>query len=251
MFKALIFGGTTEGRELAEFCVESGIFADISVTSELGARLIPGNDRVKILVGALDSEQMKSLILRENYSVVVDATHPFAENATKNIRAACEALGAEYYRVIRENRNEDFGISVNNTEELITLLNRSTKRILSTLGSKEAEKFKRVSDYRNRVWLRVLPDEKIIEACERIGFERSHIISGRGPFSREENERHIRLCGAEILVTKDSGKTGGYPEKIAAAKQCAIELVTLTRPAENGYSVSEIKKILQKRDERL
>ena len=244
MFKALIFGGTTEGRELAVFCAENAISADISVTTELGAQLLPKKSSVKILVGRLDHEGIKSLISQGEYTLIVDATHPFAQNATENIRAACLDLNREYYRVIRENSDEIFGEYAENTDELITLLNRTDKRILSTLGSKELQALTQISDYENRVFLRVLNDRKIIEHCQKLGFKSSQIISGRGPFSEEENVAHIRQSGAEILVTKDSGKTGGYPEKIAAAKRCKIELITLKRPEESGISLSEIQKIM-------
>lgn len=244
MFRALIFGGTTEGRQLAELCADHGIPADISVTTELGARLIPQKSGIRILVGQLDLDGMRALISRGNYSFVLDATHPFAAAATENIRAACECLCVEYYRVVREDSCEEYGEIVESMDELITLLNRSTKRILSTLGSKETEALTRVSDYKNRVWLRVLPDKKIVDLCEERGFIRSQIILGRGPFSEEENIRHIGLCGAEILVTKDSGKAGGYHEKVAAARQCGIGLITLRRPRETGFTMSEIRKIL-------
>ena len=60
----------------------------------------------------------------------------------------------------------------------------------------------------------------------------------------EENIKHIKLSGAEILVTKESGTAGGYPEKAEAARECGVELVTLLRPKETGYTPEQIRKIV-------
>ena len=57
---------------------------------------------------------------------------------------------------------------------------------------------------------------------------------------------HIRKSGAEILITKESGSAGGYPEKAEAAKRLGIELITIKRPEESGYTLSEIKEIILK-----
>lgn len=247
MFKMLIFGGTTEGRQLAEFCVKNEISADICVTTPLGAELIGRGNSLKIRVGKLDFEGILQLLANEKYSLVADATHPYAVLATENIRAACCENGTEYYRILRENSECDFGEIAHDTNELVELLNRSTKRILSTLGSNEAETLTRVSDYKNRVFLRILPDEKNIEKCVRLGFPREKIIVGKGPFSVKENICHICGCKAEILVTKNSGKAGGYPEKAEAARACKIEMITLLRPRENGISISEFVILVLKK----
>ncbi|NLT10458.1 MAG: precorrin-6A/cobalt-precorrin-6A reductase, partial [Ruminococcus sp.] len=49
-----------------------------------------------------------------------------------------------------------------------------------------------------------------------------------------------------ILITKESGKTGGYPEKAQAAMICGTELITLVRPAESGFSFDEIIEIIER-----
>ena len=243
MKKLLIFGGTTEGRELAEWCAANSISADVSVTTDYGARLL-GNDKlINTFTGKLDSREMETLIRAGKYTAVTDATHPYAAEATRNIRAACDAVGARYYRLLRE-QSELSGTVVRSINEAVELLNRSDKVILSTLGSKELPELAGIKHCKQRVWVRVLPADGIEEYCVSFGFERSHIITGTGPFSAEENVRHIKQCGAELLLTKESGKTGGYPEKIAAAKECNIETITIARPPESGYSFEQLTKII-------
>ena len=238
----LIFGGTTEGRELAEFCMENKISALSSVATELGAELLPNG---KVTVGRLDSDGMAELIKR-GYLLVVDATHPYASEASANIRAACEKVGAKYYRVIRSDAPEEYGEVVFGMGELIGRLNALDGNILSTLGSKEAAALTKVTEYSRRVWLRILPSLPNIEHCVSLGFDRARIIAQKGSFTLEQNIEHIRKSGAAVLVTKNSGDAGGYPEKVRAARECNIKLVTLGRPRESGVSVDEMKDILYK-----
>lgn len=243
MCKVLIFGGTTEGRELAEYCAAMGISALSSVTAEYGAKLLP--EGACVTVGRLDSHGMAALI-GQKFSFVIDATHPYAVEASANIKAACEQVGVKYHRVVREENIPEYGEEVGNTDELVERLNLLPGTILSTLGSKEAAALTRVSDYSERVWLRILPNLENIETCVSLGFDREKIIAEKGPFTLEQNIGHIKKSGAAVLVTKNSGTAGGYPEKSAAARECGITLITIGRPRENGISLDEMKALIDK-----
>ena len=243
MKKLLIFGGTAEGRELAVFCRDKGIPADISVATQRGAELLKNAGITDILTGRLDCDKMKALILGGAYRAAADATHPYADEATRNIKKACLETGIPCFRLTREKCPVE-GTAVKDLEELTELLNRDSRVILSTLGSKELPQLSGIIDRKQRVWSRVLPSEDTAEQCLRYGFDPSHIIAGYPPYSVEDNIRHIRLCGAEILVTKESGARGGYPEKKTAARLAGAELITLVRPWDSGLSMDEIKRII-------
>lgn len=246
MCKILIFGGTTEGRELAEFCEEKGILALSSVATEMGAKRL--SESVRVTVGRLDIDGMSAL-MKQIFSLVIDATHPYAVEASKNIRAACERVGIQYFRVIREEKIPEYGETVCDTNELVQRLNDSNRlpgTILSTLGSKEAEDLTKVFDYKKRVWLRILPNSENIEKCVSLGFDRAKIIAEQAPFTIEKNIEHIKKSGAEILITKNSGIAGGYPEKMAAARECKIKMITIARPREDGISIDEMKALIDK-----
>lgn len=249
MSEILIFGGTTEGRELAEFCSDNGIKACISVTTDYGAELLPQNKNIKIIVGKLDYFQIKQFISENSFEFIIDATHPYAALATKNIKRACGELQKKYYRVVREKNSAVSGIIADNIDDVVLYLNRSEKQILSALGSKELSALTNVNDYKDRIWARLIPAEGITEYCEKLGFDKNKIIFGKGPFSLEKNIQHIKASGAEILVTKESGAAGGYPQKVQAAKACGIEIITLKRPAENGFTIKEMQKIIYKNGE--
>ncbi len=246
MSELLIFGGTTEGRQLAEFCDGKNISVCICVTTDYGAELLPKSRNTKIIVGRLESVQMKEIIAENNFRYVVDATHPYAVEATKNIKSACAETDTEYIRLVREISENSDGTTVENMDELVDILNRNEKTVLSTLGSKELLKLTEVVNFREKIWVRVLPLDNIRELCIGLGYDENKIIFEKGPFTEEENISHIRRSGAEILVTKESGATGGYPEKVSATKKCGIDLIVVKRPYEKGLNIEEVKKFIEK-----
>lgn len=240
---ALIFGGTTEGRQLAEYCAANGISAVLSVVSEYGAKLLPVG--VRVLVGRLDKSAMVKLLRENDPGIVIDATHPYAVEAGKNIKAACDEAGAKLYR-LRRDCGEAYGEEVQSLEEMVSLLNECEGAVLSTLGSKAAGALAKVKGFRERIWLRVLDDPNIKAELLALGFDWGRIIMQRPPFSRDENIRHLRLSGAKIMLTKQSGRTGGYEEKIQAARQLGVRVINLKAPDEEGISLEEAMRLLKK-----
>lgn len=243
MDRILIFAGTTEGRELAEFCAEKQIDADVSTATEYGSSLLPAG--IGVLSGRLNNEEICTLLREKRYAAVIDATHPYAQAATDNIRSACQQLAIPCWRLLRKTLPV-YGESVTALEQMTALLNQTDCTVLSTLGSKSVPALTSVRNFRSRIWLRLLPCESIRSDCVRLGFDSGKLIFAKGPFSTEQNLSHIRQSGAEILLTKESGTVGGYPEKAEAVKLAGIRMITLCRPVEAdcGYDEAEIRRML-------
>lgn len=242
MTEVLIFGGTSEGRILAETCAAHGIRADISVATDYGAKLLP-KQGITVHIGRLHEREMLELLIRRKVKIVIDATHPYAELVTGEIQSACQKAAIPYYRLIREQSTPVSGFC-GTLDAVIEYLNGSDKTILSTLGSKELPRLTAVRDYSSRIRMRLLDSAGLSAYCQSLGYNTSHIIFGKGPFSVEENINHLRSSKAQILLTKDSGTIGGYPQKAEAARILRIELVTVLRPKETGLTLSEIMEIL-------
>ncbi|MGN1417052.1 MAG: precorrin-6A reductase [Oscillospiraceae bacterium] len=242
MSKLLIFGGTAEGRALASFCAEKKIEAYVSTATEYGAEMIGGGEGLTILTGRLDGGQIEELILRENIGLVIDATHPYAVCVTENIRSACRRTLTTLHRLVREESAPVQGAKYfDSVSQAAAYLSGVSGNILVTTGSKELSE---LAPLRDRCTVRVLPTEGIASECVSMGFSKEHIIAAQGPFSEEENIRHIRSSGAEYLVTKDGGRAGGFPEKVSAAEKCGAELVIIRRPREKGISLERAKELI-------
>lgn len=82
--KILIFGGTTEGRLLAQALSQRGLPATVSVATPLGAQELSGLPGITPLVGRKTAQEMAELL--KSFDRCVDATHPYAVEASRNIR---------------------------------------------------------------------------------------------------------------------------------------------------------------------
>ena len=76
MCKVIVFAGTTEGREIAEFLDRRQIPGHICVATEYGEQLLPESPVLEISHQRLDLEEMKVLFQEKDPDIVVDATHP-------------------------------------------------------------------------------------------------------------------------------------------------------------------------------
>ena len=242
--KIFIFGGTTEGRCAAEEYLKKGDEVTVSVATDIGAEELNGLP-VNIRVGRLDEKSMETAI--RDYEVVIDATHPYAVEATRNIKEACAAACIPYQRIERdvayEGEMPKKFFSAKSHEEAAEYLAHTTGNILLTTGSKNLMDYceilgsKKYDDQEStpskemmRVYARVLPTEEALRLCEAAGIPKSHIIAMHGPFLRELNAAMIRQYGIEHLVTKQTGAVGGFPEKVGACIDTDIELVVVKSP---------------------
>lgn len=292
MCKIWIFGGTTEGRLLAEYCSREKIEAWVSVASEYGEELlqeelmesgnagnpdlnhntkergqcadkeicfakkslknVQASSVIKVLRGRMDRYQMEEFIRNQGIHLVIDATHPHARLVSEEIQEACGRTGVRLERCLRaegeQNKARDW-VEVDTIQEAVSFLSSVSGVIFATTGSKELEALCQIPDYQKRVYARVLPTSNVLRKCEKLGITGSHLIAMQGPFSTEMNTLFLRQTKAEWLLTKDSGRAGGFQEKVEAARENGTRVVVIRRPEEDGISLEEAMEVLKKADE--
>ena len=250
--KVLIFGGTTEGRGVAERLLAQGVPCTVSVATQYGEEVMEPHPLLEIHTGRLEQGAMAQLMRDGLFCCVIDATHPHAQEVSAQIRAACEETGLPCLRLQRETgrtektggeRADDRCVFVNDVEEAGTYLAGLPGRVLVTTGSKELGRFVKALGDASRVTARVLPAEASLQACREAGLAGSQIFAMQGPFDTEMNCALIRHADAEWLITKETGAAGGYPEKLRAAQECGIGAVVIRTPATSaapGMSPDEV-----------
>lgn len=248
MYKAIVFAGTTEGYALCEFLAENRVSVYACAATEYGGSLLQENEFLHVSAGRLKTEDMEELFRKENPEIVLDATHPYAAEVTKNIRTACESAGVLYQRILRpEGEKNSEAIYVESTEEAAAFLSGTEGNIFLTTGSKELAKFTGIPDYKERLFARVLSIPSVIRSCAELGIEGKHLIGMQGPFSAEINEAMLRQFQCSYLVTKDTGLAGGFPEKMEACQRCGVSPVIIGRPLkEEGLSLQDARVFLSK-----
>ena len=248
MYKVIVFAGTTEGYEISRFLGENQIPVLACVATEYGSKSLKENSCLRVQAGRLDEEQMRELFSGEKPELVLDATHPYAAEVTRNIQKACEEAGVSYTRILRTGSEAQNAVYVRDTKEAAEYLKGTDGNVLLTTGSKELAVFTSVPDYNKRLFARVLSLPAVIEACRALGFEGRNLIAMQGPFSMELNQAMLKQYQCKYLVTKDSGKAGGFLEKIQAAEACGVTAVIIGRPlCEEGLSLKECRHMLIER----
>ena len=232
MKEILIFAGTTEGRKLSECLSKADILHTVCVATEYGEIVLTENACAHVHRGRMDVEEMSAFISDGQFSAVVDATHPYAQVVTENIRTAMKGMDIPYIRLKRETDDSydyDKIRSFECNEDCAEALLQINGNILLTTGSKELSVYCGYESLKDRLYVRVLPGLESLSLCNENGIMGKHILALQGPFTVDMNEAMLRQYDISCLVTKKSGRAGGYIEKLEAAKRLDIPVYVVER----------------------
>ena len=236
----LIFGGTTEGRVLAETLVNQGHRVTVSVATSLGAEEL-GGIPCTIWEGRLEEAAMEDRV--RAFELVIDATHPYAEEVSRHIRKACTKTGVPLRRVLRAASREEGCIRVDSCKAAAEYLRHRIGNVLVATGSKALRDYAVLSP--QRLYPRVLPTHEALELCEEMGIPHRNILALQGPFSLKMNIAMLEQYRISYLVTKDGGKAGGFDEKRQAAEETGAQLILVGRPPDQGISMEQLLRELE------
>lgn len=249
MKEILIFAGTTEGRELSEYLAVAGIAHTLCVATEYGEIVLKEHPLVKVHKGRMNQEEIEVYIKAGNFGAVVDATHPYAEVVTQNIKNAMQDMDIPYLRLKRESNVTSSYEKIHYFKDSVSCakaLEKTDGNILLTTGSKELSVFAKFIDRKERLYVRVLPGIESLQLCMDCGIAGKQILALQGPFTTQMNEAMFRQYQIKCLVTKESGNAGGYQEKLDAAQNLGIPVFTIGCPAEQeGYTFEEVCEQLE------
>ena len=242
----LLFGGTEEGHRLAEELCRRGAQVTVSVATSYGRELLRDVPCTRILAGRLCEEEMITLLGETDFFCVIDATHPYAVEVSRRIQNACQKTETPCLRLLREDVEMPGSLEVATASEAARHLEETQGNILLTTGTKELPAFAKIP--RQRLYLRALPSAEALASAREANLEPSHLFLMQGPFSTELNAAVMKSWDIRILVTKRSGKAGGFPEKMEAARQIGAQTVVIGRPSrERGLSWDELMAVLVER----
>ena len=241
-YDVLVIAGTTESREVIESILSNKESILASVATELGKEMLEEYP-VDIHVGRLDREGFVKLLKDYSFKRIVDASHPFAKEVTRTVKEAASLAGVPYERYERQKVSYDYEgiVEVRDVEEAIDLLNQKEGNVLLTTGVNTAAAYMNgVRGGTERLYIRVLDNVSSYEGCRKAGYEDSHVFGEMPPFSVEDNLRLIRETGASVMVSKDSGKSGGVDIKVQACKEAGIPMILIRRPSEDTKKMPRI-----------
>ncbi len=239
----LVMSGTEEGREIVKRLSDRGEGVVTTVATDYGREIYEKIGLGHLCIrGRLDVDGLSAFIRENGIVTLIDATHPYATQASLNAIKASGISGIKYIRFQRSAsitgedcveedalEREAFVHVVDDMDEAVEWCDKSEeKRVLLTTGFSAAEKFAKLKN-KKEIFIRILPMAVHIEQCVKLGIKPSNILAIQGPFSLEFNKAIYSQYKIDVVVTKDSGKTGGVPEKIQAASEAGIDIVIIKR----------------------
>ena len=238
-----IIGGTSETGDFIEK-IEGKIEYIVTVATYAGMEVLKGkNVRVK----RLDYGEMTQFIKDNNIKTIVDLTHPYAVEVSKNAEEVAADTDTEYIRYVREKAESGLYndiITVDGIDQCKDYLKNITGTVLFTTGSKNIVDFESIRA-ENRFIYRVLPSIFSLEECVQNEIALKDIVAVLGPFSVELNMALFSEYDVDLVVMKDSGTRGGTDEKLLACKNMNIKAVMIGRKEEKGiYDIDELVELI-------
>lgn len=240
MKQILIFAGTTEGRVLAERLCSLQMPCTVCVATQYGGQVMGERPGITVRTGRMGPEEMRCFIREGDYAAVVDATHPYATLVSKHIRGSIQGLSMPYLRLKRDTdmagiieEKPDRLLYFDSHEACAAYLAGTKGNILLTTGSRELAVYAGAVS-RSRLFVRVIPSIESLQACNACEIIGRQIIAMQGPFSSEMNRALIAQFHIRYLVTKESGTTGGFGEKVEAACAAGIPALVIGNPEQSG-----------------
>ncbi|WP_413198862.1 cobalt-precorrin-6A reductase [Nostoc piscinale] len=223
--RVLILGGTTEAAELgARVATIDGIEAIASLAGRTREPSLPsGNVRIGGFGGV---DGLVEYLRQMKVDVLIDATHPFANQISDNAAAATNEVGIPRLMLIRpawEKTTGDRWIEVESNAAAADILQNQAKRVFLTVGRQELSTFAHLQN----IWfLMRMIDPPGKDALVPPGI----ILCDRGPFILENERKIIVQHNIDTIVSKNSGGDATYA-KVIAARELGVQVVMVKRPS--------------------
>ena len=214
----LLFGGTTEGRKAVEVLEKAGKVFYYS--TKTGEQQVPLHHGVAVS-GAMDVAAMTTFCREHDIALLIDAAHPFAEQLHQTVAEVAQAMSApviRYERIFPE-RDSDI-VWLDDYAAAVREINEPT--LLATTGVQSIVHLKPLEEKGVKVFYRILPRESSIELAMQAGIAREQLC-----YYEEGDTLNV---DASAILLKESGMSGGFAEKVAAARALGMKIYALKRP---------------------
>jgi precorrin-6A/cobalt-precorrin-6A reductase len=226
--RVLILGGTTEARQIGSALAGDERFQVI--LSLAGRTRQPVAQDVPIRIGGFGGiAGLADYLHSEQTDAVIDATHPFAEQISRNAEAACTEAEVALCVVRRPEWHSGVGdrwLMVRDVPEAARALGQAQRRVLLTVGRQELAPFRAAPQHRYVIRSVDPPPPDALPPD-------AEVITARGPFHEPDERRLLTEKRIEILVTKNSGGAAAVA-KLHAARALGLSVVMVARPPPVG-----------------
>ncbi|KQB79192.1 cobalt-precorrin-6A reductase [Clostridium butyricum] len=225
--------GTSEGKKILSLINKYTDNIAVSTATSYGGELLQNYKIRNLNTKPLNKNELLTWIKDNNIKVLVDGSHPYAQEVTQNAIECAEKLHITYIRYERlgvlETIESDHIVRVKDYDEAIEYFKLLDGNILNTTGGNNAARFVDI-DFEHRIIHRILPSVQVISRLLESGIKVKDIVAMQGPISCELEMGFIKQFDIKGLLTKDSGVEGGCLEKFNAVKNLNIKLIVIEKP---------------------
>ena len=256
--KVFLLGGTKDSINIIQHIKENyDYYILTTTTTEYGGKLAKEGGSDDTIARPLLKDEIREILINEDFDLLIDATHPFAEHITQTSASLARELDIPYIRFERPTTNFE-GIDTSNIHYVKSFYEAGNLiadefnegNILHFAGANTmADILNHVSV--DRFYPRILKVESSIRKCESLNVDPDHIIPMTGAATVEENLELIEKYDASVMITKESGEVGGVIEKIQAANERNVAIVMIQRPKIDELNKNDIVSNLEELDIKL
>ena len=221
----IVFGGTTEGRKAAEVLEQAG--KPFLYSTKTGAQDLALHHGVA-LSGGMTVEAMTACCRAHGVALIVDAAHPFAEALHLNIMLAAHELGVPVVRYERlyPPRDADLVWCADFGDAVAQLERHHVGRLLALTGVNTITKLRPYWQHHDACWFRILDRGSSLATAVGQGFPPARLAY----YEHDDTAALISRLRPEAIITKESGISGGFEEKVRAARAAGVQVFVVMRP---------------------
>lgn len=221
----LIFGGTTEGRIAAAVCESASKTFYYSTKGE--TQKVDMANGIQI-AGGLDRAAIKEFCRKKEIQLIIDAAHPFAEALHQNIALAANELNVPVVRYERSYPKQDKDLFWFDSYKMAIdyLEKNNIDNLLALTGVNTVSKLKPYWQKHN-CWFRILDRYESRFIVQKEGFPMEKVLY----YQQGEDETPLfKKLKPQAIITKESGESGGFIDKVNAARKLNIPVLVVKRP---------------------
>ena len=231
----VIFGGTTEGRKAVEVLEEAG--QSFYYSTKTGEQTLSLHHGVSIN-GEKDSQAMQQFCSEHDIRLLIDAAHPFATQLHETVAEVAKALHLPLirYERIYPPHTDDITWCHDYDDAIQKLEISGIETLLMLTGVQTIERLKPYWQ-KHHCWCRILDRDTSRQLAAKHGFPKERLIyyplndEDNAPSNEEMEEEYlITSLHPQAILTKESGLSGGFHVKVAAALHARVKVFVVERP---------------------
>lgn len=235
----IVFAGSAEARKWINQSRRKDYNLWIFLSSPAGRELLPEEDSNLRIFQEDETRRLTMEKFPNQALALIDGTYPYDESKSRSLVKMAEEIGADYIRLLAEEKSPD-GVHVfSDLEEARHYLEKTKGNILITTGMQSIEGLISPKNHL-RAYVRIEPRTDNINKVRELGLGHKQILALCGPFSQEMNQAMINQYKITTLVTEESGLQEAVEEKAFAALKNGVELVVIRDINKKGLYLNQL-----------